>query len=404
MMIRTLPVLIAGLIGVYGIVPLPLGADDQQPVAPAIMQVNAGNTAEHTAQLTPGLVALLERYPGSLHLPVHASEDRHTVPDWLTENNAWNAEQVQLDQTSGLLINYRPGVPFPEPANGLELIHNHLYRWRGLQLETRSSDATVQANGSRTMVTRESTIRFDAMQSDTEPERLLSVISRTTAPARKAGSGVLIHEPLNPAQAERSAWIWDAGRRRALRAPDASYDTPLPASDGLITADELDGFNGATDRYDWQIIGSPTLLVPYNNDALVAAQTDLDALLMPGHLAPTLTRFEARQVWHLRANVKSGFRHRYAQRDLYIDPDSWMILIAEHHDQQGQLWKVNLSYARHRDEVPVTLPVMTAYHDLRDGRYFVQGINDRPEQYPDFSIPTPKNSMFTPAGLRRYVK
>lgn len=404
MMIRFLNARTELLLGVIGSLMMPVSACQPALESAPLFTVNADNRSDHVSQLTPGLVALLDRYPDSLHLPVFPTTPACEAPDWLVRNSAWNDQNVQLDPATGLLQHYRPGVPFPQPTDGLELIHNHLYRWRGLQLQTRSSDATVQTDGDYSVVTRVSTVRFDAMHADLATGRLLSLISRTTAPARQAGGGVLVHEPLNPTHAERAAWIWDAGRRRALRAPDASHDTPLSSSDGLVAADELDGFNGATDRYQWQIIGQPTVLVPYHNAAMLPAQTDLDTLLQPGHLKPSLTRFEARQVWHLRASLKPEYRHRYAQRDLYIDPDSWMILMAEHHDQQGQLWKVNLSYVRVLPEVQVTLPVVTAYHDLRDGRYFVQGINDRPEQYPDFGIETPKDALFTPAGLRRYVK
>ena len=35
-------------------------------------------------------------------------------------------------------------------------------------------------------------------------------------------------------------------------------------SEGLFTADQVDGFNGALDRFEWQSLGKKALIVPYN--------------------------------------------------------------------------------------------------------------------------------------------
>ncbi len=366
--------------------------------------IDSSNLNNHAEKLSDGQRALFAAYPDSFRMPVYPTVNSHRMPQWLIDNSTANTTATEIDPDSGVLENFLPGVPFPEPANGLELIHNHLLRWRGQQLDMYASDANVYDDGKYTLITRRSRIRFDFVMDGDNQERLFSLVSRVTAPARRSGSGVLVLEPVNRVADSRSAWIWDAGRRKALRAPDAAYDTPVSVTDGLLTADDVDLFNGATDRYDWQIVGRKTLYVPYNNDRLDETLDDIDALIQPGHINPQHTRHELREVWHLKASLKNEWRHVYSQRDFYIDPDSWSILLAEQYDQQGQLWRVNLSYLRHFDQVPATLPVVNVYHDLRDRRYHVQGMRAGKDQARNFDIDPIPDSQFTPAGLRRFVR
>jgi hypothetical protein len=85
------------------------------------------------------------------------------------------------------------------------------------------------------------------------------------APARLAGSVLLVHETLNQAVQQRQAWVYNPGQRRVRRAPNVAYDNPGTASDGLRTNDMTDMFNGALDRFDWKLVGKKEMYVPYNS-------------------------------------------------------------------------------------------------------------------------------------------
>jgi hypothetical protein len=56
----------------------------------------------------------------------------------------------------------------------------------------------------------------------------------------------------------------DLQPRPAPRAPrpNVAYDNPGTAADGLRTNDDFGMFNGATDRYDWKLIGKREMYVP----------------------------------------------------------------------------------------------------------------------------------------------
>ena len=58
-------------------------------------------------------------------------------------------------------------------------------------------------------------------------------VAYTSAPARRAGNVVLVHETLNMAKEGRKAWTYSPGTRRVRRAPNIAYDNPVTNGDGL---------------------------------------------------------------------------------------------------------------------------------------------------------------------------
>ncbi len=124
------------------------------------------------------------------------------------------------------------------------------------------------------------------------------------APPRLAGSILLVHETLNQKVEPRQAWTYNPGQRRVRRAPNIAYDNPGTASDGQRTSDQLDMFNGAPDRYDWQLVGRRELYIPYNNYRLHSDHLTVDQIIQPGHINPDDTRYELHRVWEVDAKLK----------------------------------------------------------------------------------------------------
>ncbi len=102
--------------------------------------------------------------------------------------------------------------------------------------------------------------------------KLFYFIQLTTSPARLAGTLLLIHETMDQIKEPRSAWQYSPRPAPPARAPNVAYDNPGTASDGLRTNDQLDIFNGATDRYTWKLAGKREMYVPANSYALLAAR------------------------------------------------------------------------------------------------------------------------------------
>jgi hypothetical protein len=56
---------------------------------------------------------------------------------------------------------------------------------------------------------------------------------------------------------------------------------------GVMSFDEIETWNGRTDRFDWKLIGKQEMLIPYNGNKLLQPKTDAEVLgkayLNPDH-------------------------------------------------------------------------------------------------------------------------
>lgn len=369
--------------------------------------ITAGNFDEYRDALSPGLIALLAAYPETFSIPVYPTRRSHAAPQWVYENTQENAGEATLTEDGNGFTGAHAGIPFPVPKAALEVYWNHVARWRGQHIISRADDANVFPDGRYTRISRITQVRFDYYDRqrnvDDFDNVLFSLLSKVTAPPRQAGGGVLVIETLNQNAEPRQAWSYDAGRRRVIRAPNLAFDDSVGAADGLRTADDTDIINGSPERFDWTLVGKRELLIPYNNYRINAADTDPDELLMPGHINPDYTRFERHRVWVLEGRVKPDWRHTYARRVLYIDEDSWTAVMADLYGQEGELWRVSINYPFNAYELPATLPALYVFHDLSARRYHVQALKAGRDA-PKTLEPMPPDGLFTPAGLRRFVR
>jgi hypothetical protein len=155
-----------------------------------------------------------------------------------------------------------------------------------------------------------------------EANKILNYVQNTTAPPRLAGQILLVHETVDQTAQPRSAWTYNPGQRRVRLAPNVAYDNPGTAADGLRTNDDFGMFNGATDRYNWKLVGKREMYVPYNSYKLSDPKLRYADILKPGHINQDLARYELHRVWVVEASLKPGTSHIYSKRVFYIDEDS----------------------------------------------------------------------------------
>ena len=189
------------------------------------------------------------------------------------------------------------------------------------------------------------------------------------------------------------------GQRRVRRAPNIAYDNPGTASDGLRTNDNLDLFNGSPDRYDWELVGKKEVYVPYNAYGFARGDLKLDDILKPGHIEQDLARYELHRVWVVEARLKEGVTHVYSRRTMYFDEDSWNLVLVDHYDGRGELWRPSESHVVNYYEVPCLTGLFNVIYDLPSGRYLVNGLQTH-EKPPVFNTKGKPAAYFTPAGLR----
>ena len=359
--------------------------------------ITAANMAQYDKYLTDGTKALLKRFPDTYKVPVYPTHRTAAFPQQVYDDIKRDAEKVELTEDGLGIRNIGKGrIPFPIPKNGTEAIVNFTHRYFGDDILMNYNSFPVQTNGTFTPVKAQQTkVWAPAKFGDTEFG--IKVYYEMFAPASNAGYKIVTHEPLNFAQTPRQTWAYNPGQRRVLRAPEISYDTPIAGSDGLITNDQTDCFNGARDRYDWNLVGKQEKIIPYNNYKLNAIGVNSSDMIGVQHVNPELMRYELHRVWVVDATLKQGKRNVFAKRRYYFDEDSWNCGGGDLYDGRGELWRVIVPSIIQMYDVPMTLWQTEAHYDLQARRYMVQYAPNKAWLVGDNA----KEADFTISKLRR---
>ncbi|MET0217953.1 MAG: DUF1329 domain-containing protein [Burkholderiales bacterium] len=375
---------------------------DPFPQDKPLFTIDASNLEKHQAHLSPGQIALLKKYP-TWKMNVYPSRRTAAFPKGHYEETMANATRAKLVEGGNGVTGTAGGVPFPIPKDGHEVIWNHLLRYRGDTYAMNWSQAPVTRDGAYTPVRFEYEYDFGfgnlSKPADKRGDNNLAYFLQTvTAPARLAGQILLIHEPVDQVKQPREAWTYNPGQRRVRLAPHVAYDNPGTAADGLRTNDDFFMFTGATDRYDWKLIGKQELYVPYNSNKLTGNEIKYADVLRAGHLNPDHARYELHRVWVVEATLKPGQSHIYKKRRFYIDEDSWAVVVTDKYDNRDELWRVAEAHNVQFCDRPMWYNMLEVHHDLQSGRYLAMGLrNEEPRVYETIKRDP---SDFTPSGLR----
>ena len=398
----TIPAWDGGLAKDSGAFDAKLGYKDPFAADQPLFSISAANAEQYRANLSPGQLAMLKRYSGTWKLNVYPSRRSASYPDKVYAAIKGNAASARLIENGNGIADFKVATPFPIPQSALEVLWNHLVRYRGDSVKRYYAQAVPHASGDYFMTQIEDLFLFNQDAGDYAKDNgnvLFYFRQSVLAPARLAGTELLVHETVNQVKEPRLAWLYAAGQRRVRRTPNVAYDSPGTASEGMRTTDNFDMFSGAPDKYDWQLVGKQELYVPYNSYRFAAKTNKYSDIVQPGHVNPDLLRYELHRVWHVRATLKAGQRHQYKQRDLYFDEDSYQILVVDHYDNRDNLWRLGESYTINLYDQPLVWTKGDAVYDLIGGRYVI-GIlsNEEPAEQFDIAL---KPTDFTPAQLRR---
>ncbi len=365
--------------------------------------IDAKNLDKHRDKVSTGHQRMLEIYP-TFRLPVYPTRrSAASAPQRIYDATRRVAATAKLAAGGNGVAGATIGTPFPIPRDGAEVIWNHLLRYRGEVARRIIGQAAVTRGGDYTLVKFEDAYIMRYAQPGMTEERLnnkmLLFRQNVLAPARLAGSILLVYETMNQVAEPRHAWVYNPGQRRVRRAPNVAYDNPGTAADGLRTSDQFDMFNGALDRYDWRLLGKREMYVPYNSYKLHSDKLAFADILTPLHINPAHARYELHRVWVVEATLKEGARHIYKRRRFYVDEDSWHVLLADIYDNRDQLWRVSEAHVVNYYEKSVVSSTLETHIDIQAGRYLALGLKN---EFPmiDFDANLTPND-FTPAALRR---
>ena len=374
---------------------------DKAKAGPQLVTITVSNAAQYAAQLPEGALALFRRFP-DYRMHIYPTHRTAALPQTVYDAIARNATRAHA-APSGIsfgVAGAAGGIPFPIPANGAEVVWNHLLAFWGPAREAHVSTYVAAGDGSIVLTAGYREISdFPYYAPGVTPETVGRDYFKTRrlqdAPPARVGEGYLAWQPLDVATDRFIAWRYLQGEHRSRKAPSLSYDTPDPDSSGFEALDEYYLFFGGQDRYVFRLLGKREMFIPYNNNA-IAFRPARDALA-PQHANQEALRYELHRVWVVEGTLAPGAHHVAPRRRLYIDEDSWIAVYAESCDENGKFWKFSEATMMVLPELPAVIGGSHFTYDLLEGGYCADFMMSRPNDY----VITPMHStdVFGPEAL-----
>ncbi|MDN0083498.1 DUF1329 domain-containing protein [Crenobacter sp. SG2305] len=381
--------------------PLPDPYASEKP----LFVITAQNMGQYGERLTPGMKALLKKYPDSYNIPVYPSHRDFRYAEWVCKTAKENAQVGEL-QDEGMGVDALTGAPaFPIPKSGLELLWNSLLPVRAWKEQAVYDQAVVYPKGNIAW----GRVKYDILapvNDPTEKQRphttnVLSSYFLTSVllPERQAGEIYVGKESNNFKTTPRDTWSYNPGTRRVRQAPQFGFDMPFGPG-GFRTVDDDRLFNGSPERYNWRIVGKREYYIPYDAYRFDDPSRKYADILKPGHADPDAMRYELHRVWVLEATLKQGYRHQYAKRVMYLDEDTYHMVMADNYDARGQLWRVAQQNYVYAYDMKAFQARTALFYDLVSGAYLADRLSNQ-QNAPSLNAANFTADHFTPDAARR---
>jgi hypothetical protein len=369
---------------------------DEKP----LFSITAQNMDQYAGKLTDGTKALLKKYP-DFRVDVYKTHRTAAAPQWVYDNTFRNATKGHLD--GDVAKDVYGGVPFPIPKSGIEVMWNHVLRWRGTNWAVPATQYLFTADGRTVLTTdgeseRQMPYYFEGGSiADVEKRgnmywriRLVNI-----GPPIRAGDA-FVGGPSMDFENDR-AWVYLTGQRRVRKLPNPCCDTPTPATAGNMLFDESEVFIGRLDRVDWKLLGKQEVFVPYNGNRVLQPKTDAE-VLGKAFIKPDYMRWELHRVWVVESNVRAGQRHQAPRSRYYCDEDTWQCVLADRWDAKGQLWRTLFGMNFVAPDMPATASGAFGMVDLLAGQAHVADLaTSKAAQFP--VKPRFPESVFSPEAM-----
>lgn len=351
-----------------------------------LFSINAKNVDQYADKLSDGVKAIMKKYPNTYRIDVYTTHRTAAAPQWVYDNTFKNATRAKIaNKASGPVPEGAyGGIPFPLPKTGVEVMWNHLLRWRGEGWHFDIHQYLGTADGKLVLSTDgQAEQHMPYYFKDGSPEKwngeywMIRLIN--AGPPIRAGEAIVGRNNVDDDKTQ--AWVYLTGQRRVRKLPNPCCDTPTPATAGVMSFDELEVFQGRMDRFDWKLVGKKDMYVPYNANKIMQPTKD-STVLMKNHLNPDYVRWELHRVWVVDATLRQGQRHQAAKSRYYIDEDSWQGVLGDRWDSKGQLWKTLWALPMVMPDLPATVNLNFGYYDLTSGTWYSANMyNEKQEQY-----------------------
>lgn len=345
---------------------------DEKP----LFSIDASNVNKYAENLTPGQIQVIKQLKG-YRMDIYPSHRTCDAPGFVKENTKKNVTTAAVSPEGWYLKEaYVPGIPFPVPKNGVEVMLNGKYHYRGEGYDVHNMFTAVspRKGSSDWIKARDSLVWY--MPWGKKGSTLLSKLPPIesyvsfgyTEPTALAGQELNITVKANEPGTE--TFYYFPGQRRVRRMPTYAYDAPQIGFENQYTMDEITILFGTLDRFDWKLVGKKEIYIPYNTFGAYNFDGKYEDFALNDFINPAARRYELHRVWVVEGNVKAGMRHSAPKRTYYLDEDSWAFSGGEDYDGQGKIAKVREAYI-------IPLPELNgacdgngyAQYNLNDGRY-----------------------------------
>ena len=120
---------------------------DPFPDEKPLFTITAQNFEQYKENLSTGQIALLQRYPDTYRMPVYPTHRTAAYPASMYEAVKEDALNAKTTPDGKGLVNVDSYVPYPIPKSGVEIVWNHVVRYRGGSVLRSDTQIPVQANG-----------------------------------------------------------------------------------------------------------------------------------------------------------------------------------------------------------------------------------------------------------------
>lgn len=370
-----------------------------------LFTITGDNWTQYAKYLSPGQEALFQAHPATFEMHIYPTHRDFRRTDRRLENIRLNALHARIVNQGLTLKGAYGGVAFPVPETGLEVIYNILTSSPAWFIESPRMSAYVYPNGSiswsRSFLRVYNPYARGNDRAGWDYDDVYSYsISEEKLPPRNAGRITFTANTFDFRGVSRQTWQYKPGLRRLRKTPDVGFD--YPSDTGPRVVDEQKGFNGSPELYHWKLVGKHRMYVPFHTYELDSPKLAYrDLLTGNGHATPDHIRYELRRVWVVEGTLKPNRRHVYEKRRMYVEEDSWYVVMADNYDNRGKLWRVALYGTYYDYAANGYYANVSMYHDLRSGAYSIEGMTNEMPHAAQLNRREPRPGEFSPAGVLR---
>jgi Protein of unknown function (DUF1329) len=364
--------------------------------------ITAENMSQYADKIDAGTKALMKRYPETFRMDVYPTHRTACFPDWAYKNTIENVEKPRLVGDAPGLEGAHAQVPFPIPKDGYQAMWNSNVKFDQPRSGGTQAAYLVDASGNSTLLSIQNIPNRNYYwdnELDTVPENqpYWMLLAETVDPSSVAETKQMRHSFTNAHERETMAWSYVPGQRRVRLAPEFKYDTVSTQSGGILLYDEINGFSGDMDKFNFKLVGRKEMFVPYNAYELWAADPEISNT--PNHVNPDVMRWELHRVWEVEATLKEGERHVQMVKRFFLDEDSWSILSYHSLDHGGNIHHVMHQPPVQRYEVPMFSNGQYALYDFSKGIYSHGSLMGAPGMTGFPRIESFPPNFFTPGSM-----